>query len=96
MPARVYSCMYCNHHYPIDSPEFEYYREFSERHWAVRHGLVQPGDPMDGRNGTRRDTLGWFARCRDRDRCDQFRRNNHAGMNHFQLEIFSEEEVTTV
>jgi hypothetical protein len=89
MTVGGYTCMRCNHFYRHADPEFDYYHRFSERHWAVRAGLVQIGEPMDGRAGTQRETYGWFARCVDRERCEQWRRATSAGHTHAQAELFS-------
>ena len=90
---RGYTCMRCNHWYTYDDPEFSYYRRFGERHWAVRQGLVKEGDPMDGRAGTERDTWGWFARCVDEERCEQFRRAGSTNAEHRQEELFNADAV---
>ena len=75
MSRKGYTCMYCNRWYLFDDPRFDYWR------------LDKDGNPLDGKDGRRRESHGWFARCVDQEDCARARRANHAGLNYEQLEL---------
>lgn len=71
----AYTCCHCNRGWRHDDPGFVYWRENAD------------GEVLDGRQGRRRDSLGWFAHCADRDACERRRANSRAEVAPFQLAL---------